>query len=261
MPAFDEQSMRIDPRKRADQVRERLVELVRNGNFKAGDKLPTEQKLMEMFGVGRSSVRAAMQSLVGLGIIELRPGLGSFVRPLSIDDVISLVQGAVQLDYSTALHLHEVRAMLETTAARLAAQRRTIGDLEEMRRQIDRYNVELDVGNLEGSIEADLSFHRALVSSAKNPVLISLLDSISDVLRDHRRRYGPLGIHPELAVVTAEHLAIFEAIEIRDVGQSVFRVSRHMRHIWNQIEIAITDHGGDSSNEPLFWLDEVGEKA
>lgn len=261
MPAFDEQSMRIDPRKRADQVRERLVELMRNGDFKAGDKLPTEQNLMAMFGVGRSSVRAAIQSLVALGIIELRPGLGSFVRPLSIDDVISLVQGAVQLDYSTALHLHEVRAMLETTAARLAAQRRTPGDLEEMRRQIDRYNVELDAGNLEGSIEADISFHRALVASAKNPVLISLLDSISDVLRDHRRHYGPVGIHPDLAVVTPEHVAIYEAIETRDVGQSVFRVSRHMRNIWNQIEVVTTDHGAESSDEPLLWLDEAGGKA
>jgi GntR family transcriptional repressor for pyruvate dehydrogenase complex len=261
MPAFNQQSMRIDPRKRADQVRERLVELMRNGDFKAGDKLPTEQQLMAMFGVGRSSVRAAIQSLVGLGVIELRPGLGSFVRPFSIDDVIGLVQGAVQLDYSTALHLHEVRAMLETTAARLAARRRTPVDLDEMRRQIDRYNLELETGNLEGSIDADISFHRALVSSAKNPVLISLLDSISDVLRDHRRHYGPLGIHPELAVVTPEHLAIYEAIEAQDAGQSVFRVSRHMRHIWNQIEIAITDHRAESSDEPLFWLDEVGEKA
>jgi GntR family transcriptional repressor for pyruvate dehydrogenase complex len=261
MPAFDEQSMRIDPRKRADQVRERLVELMRNGDFKAGDKLPTEQQLMSMFGVGRSSVRAAIQSLVGLGIIELRPGLGSFVRPLPIDDLIGRVQSAVQLDYSTALHLHEARAMLETTAARLAAHRRTPVDLKEMLRQIDRYNVEFDAGNLEGSIEADLYFHRALVASAKNPVLISLLDSISDVLRDHRRHYGPVGIHPERTVVTSEHLAIYEAIENRDVGQSVLRVSRHMRNIWNQIEVVTTDHGADSLDEPLYWLDEVGGKA
>ncbi|MGH2551939.1 MAG: FadR/GntR family transcriptional regulator [Thermomicrobiales bacterium] len=255
MSAIDHESLRIDPRKRADQVRERLVDLMRTGDFNSGDKLPTERQLMAMFGVGRSSVRAAIQSLVGLGIIELRPGLGSYVRSLSIDDVISLVQGAIRLDYSSALNLHEVRAMIETTASRLAAHRRTERDLVEMHLQIVSYDREIAAGNREGSIEADLRFHRALVASAKNPVLSSLLDSISDVLREHRRHYGPFGTNPDFATVTQEHIAIFEAIEAQNAQQSVLRVSRHMRIIWNQIE-SVTTNSEQSSRSPFFLLDE-----
>jgi GntR family transcriptional repressor for pyruvate dehydrogenase complex len=253
MPAFEQHSLRIDRRKRADQVRDGIVELLRAGNFQAGDRLPTEHQLMETFGVGRSSVRAAIQSLVGLGIVELRPGIGTFVRPLSLEDVMSLVQGAVRLDYSAALHLHEVRAMIETTAARLAAERRTDADLAEMHLQITRYEEEIAAGNHEGSIEADLRFHRALVAAAKNPVLVSLLDSISDVLRDHRRRYGSPPYRADVATVTSEHIAIYEAIAASDPGQSVLRVGRHMRIIWNQIETIAANRAEGTSDEPFLW--------
>jgi GntR family transcriptional repressor for pyruvate dehydrogenase complex len=253
MPAFEQHSLRIDRRKRADQVRDGIVELLRAGNFEAGDRLPTEHQLMEMFGVGRSSVRAAIQSLVGLGVIELRPGIGTFVRPLSLEDVMGLVQGAVRLDYSAALHLHEVRAMIETTAARLAAKRRTESDLDEMQQQIDRYQSEIVAANLESSIEADLRFHRALVAAAKNPVLVSLLDSISDVLRDHRRRYGSPQYRADLTTVTTEHRAIYAAIASGDLEQSVLRVGRHMRIIWNQIEAITTNRDGRAVAEVFIW--------
>jgi GntR family transcriptional repressor for pyruvate dehydrogenase complex len=255
MPAFEQQSLRLDSRKRADQVRERIVELLRSGDFSAGDRLPTEQQLMAMFGVGRSSVRAAIQSLVGLGIIELRPGIGTFVRPLSIEDVLGLVQGAVRLDYSVALNVHEVRAMIETTAARLAAERRTEADLEEMRRQIARYDLELEAGSHEGSIEADMRFHQAVVAAAKNPVLSSLLDSISEVLREHRRRYGPPNDRADLQMVTPEHLAIYDAIEAGNVEESVFRVGRHMRIIWNQIEGIATRRNDGAPGAPYLWAE------
>lgn len=258
MPAFEQHTLRIDRRKRADQVREGIVELLRAGNFQAGDRLPTERQLMETFGVGRSSVRAAIQSLVGLGVIELRPGIGTFVRPLSLEDVMSLVQGTVWLDYSAALHLHEVRAMIETTAARLAAERRTEVDLGEMRQQITRYENETAAASLEGSIEADMGFHRSLVAAAKNPVLVSLFDSISDVLRDHRRRYGSPHYRADATKVTTEHSAIYEAIAAGDIEQSVLRVGRHMRIIWNQIEAVATKQGEYAGEERFVW-DSEGE--
>lgn len=253
MPAFEQQSLRVDRRKRADQVRDGIVALLRAGNFQAGDRLPTEPQLMSMFGVGRSSVRAAIQSLAGLGIVELRPGIGTFVRPLSLEDVMSLVQDAVRLDYSAALHLHEVRAMIETTAARLAALRHSEADLGEMRQQIARYDEAIEDGNVEGSIEADMRFHRALVVAAKNPVLVSLLDSISDVLRDHRRHYGSSQHEANARAATFEHNAIYEAVARRDLEQSVIRVGRHMRIIWNQIETITTNRGEPFSGEPFLW--------
>ena len=87
----------IDARKRADQVRDSLIALIRSGELKDGEKLPTEQQLSAMFGVGRSSIREAVQSLIGLGIIEMRPGRGAYVSRMSLNDLVRMVDGAVRL--------------------------------------------------------------------------------------------------------------------------------------------------------------------
>src|SRR5262245_56754191 len=106
----------LDGRKRAHQVRDRIVELVREGQLPENARPPTEPQLVKPFGVGRSSVRAAIQSLIGLGIVEVRPGRGAYVRRPSLDDVARMVDGAIRLDYSTALQLHEAHAIIEITA-------------------------------------------------------------------------------------------------------------------------------------------------
>ena len=152
----------IDARKRAEQVRDSLIALIRDGQLKDGDKLPTEPQLSAMFGVGRSSVREAVQSLVGLGIIEMRPGRGAFVSRVSLNDLVRMVDGAVRLEYSAALQMHEVRAMLEITAARLAATRRTDEDLEQMARAIDAYRQAGPESPNEALVTSDLAFHRAV---------------------------------------------------------------------------------------------------
>ena len=249
----------IDVRKRADQVRDRLVEMMRAGEYGAGDKLPTEPQLMEMFGVGRSSVRAAVQSLVGLGIVEVRPGRGTYVRRLSVDNLLSIVHGAFQLEFSGALHLHEVRAMIETTAARLAAHRRTSSDLDAMKRQIEQFALTHAAGNTEAAIEADLAFHRAMIASAHNPILLSLLDSISGILREHRREYGVPDDSPARTRVVLEHDAIVDALTAGDAQQSVNRVARHMRIIWDQIEAVAPKDNADSAKHPEWYFDSLVE--
>jgi len=235
----------IDSRKRADQVRDRIVELIRDQGFQEGDKLPTEAQLMAKFGVGRSSVRAAVQSLVGLGIVELRPGRGAFVRRLSVEDLVSMVQGAVQLEFSAAVHLHEVRAMIETTAARLAAHRRSEADLDEAQWQIDRYADAHARSDRDDAIDADVRFHRTIVAASGNPVLLSMFDSISALLREHLREYGAHLGERELGIVTTDHGRILEALRRADVDLAVQRIGRHMRVIWTQIQASVpSDHAG-----------------
>lgn len=235
------QSDPIDSRKRADQVRDRLGELIRRKHFQEGDKLPTEAQLMKLFGVGRSSVREAVQSLVSLGIIELRPGRGAYVRRLSVEDLVSIVQGAVHLDFGTARHLHEVRVMIERTAARLAARRRTDADLDASRQQIEFYARAHANADRDAAIAADIGFHRTLVVAARNPVLLSIFDSISGSLGEHLREYGAHLGSAELNIVISEHTRILDALTQGDADLTVRQIGKHMRVIWNQIQILVQD--------------------
>ena len=206
----------VDSRKRADQVREGITAMIRAGQLQNGDKLPTETQLASMFGVGRSSVREAVQSLVGLGLVEMRPGRGAFVSRVSVADLARMMDGAVQLEFGAALQMHEVRAMIETTAARLAAVRRTDADLAAMRAANDDYANQGEHDPEDLLVEADLRFHRSIVEASHNVILVQMMSSISALLREHRRQYASARERRFRAIVLTEHQDIIDAIASGD---------------------------------------------
>jgi GntR family transcriptional repressor for pyruvate dehydrogenase complex len=227
--------------------------MIREGQLQEGEKLPPEPQLSAMFGVGRSSIREAVKSLIGLGVIEMRPGRGAYVRRLSLDDLVRMVDGAIRLEYGAALQLHEVRAMVEITAARLAAIRRTDADLETMREAILRYKFVGHSGQPDRLIDADLALHEAIVVAAHNDVLVTVLQSIRGLLREHRRQYGVAGEVAARPLVIAEHEEIFAAITAGDPRRAATRMQEHMRIIWRQIEeFAVRD--GDSTLASQAYL-------
>lgn len=246
----------VDSRKRADQVRDGITAMIRAGQLQTGDKLPTEAQLTDMFGVGRSSVREAMQSLVGLGIVEMRPGRGAYVSRASVDDLARLIDGTMELELGAALQLHEVRAMIETTAARLATVRRTEADLQAMRRANDDYANHSKHDPEDALVEADLRFHRAIVDASHNVIISQIMISVTPLLREHRRQYASARERSFREIVLAEHHAIIDAISAGDTEAATRSMQIHMRDIWSQIEgTAIRD--GDSTvlvytYEPLY---------
>lgn len=239
----------IDPRKRADQVRDAIVALIRDGRLRPGEKLPTEPRLGAMFGVGRSAVRAAVQSLVGSGVVEMRPGQGAYIRRLDVSDVVRMTGPVVQLDYRSALELHEARASIELTAARLAARRRTEADLSRMRAAIDAYAAAEEAGDIAGMVATDIAFHAALIGGAGNRVLATMLDSVSEILHEHRRQYILHAGARDRGLVVSEHEGIYAAVAAADRAEAVRRVRRHMRRIWTQIRGRLDHHDEDAFPE------------
>lgn len=232
---------RINPRNRADQVRDGIIELIQSGAIEAGTKLPTEPQLGAMFGVGRSAIRSAVQSLVGSGLVEMRPGQGAFVRRIDVAELIRLASGVVRLEADSAFELHEARAMIELTAARLAAKRRSDADLQAMSDAIDAYARIEDPDDIEGRVDADIAFHAAIIQAARNRVVVTMLESISGVIRDHRIQYILRSVKAERDMVVDEHRGILAAIAAADEAEAVRSVRRHMRLIWTQVRQRV-DH-------------------
>lgn len=131
-----------------------------------------------------------------------------------------------------------------------------------MRTSIENYAIAHAARNSEQAIEADLEFHRALVKAAKNPVLLSLLDSISGLLKEHRREYGIRDDSKRLTKVVVEHEAIVDALISREERVSVSRVARHMRMIWDQIEaVSANSEEVAHSEHPGWYFDLLIEDA
>lgn len=166
----------------AEQVTERLTEFIAAQHLKAGDLLPSETSLGQSFGVSRPVIREALKNLEGKGIIEIVNGKGALIRPIDSDPLRLFFTRAMQMERGSILELMEVRRGLEVQAAQLAAQRRTPQDLDKIRR-ISRAMRE-NITHLNNYTRLDVDFHIQIASASHNAMLVYLIESIRDALRN-----------------------------------------------------------------------------
>ena len=222
----------IETRTRSDQIRERILALIREGHLKPGDKLPTQRELAKRFGVGMSSIREAIQSLVGFGALETRHGAGVFVKKVSLRDITTFIGQALDFSVNDALQLIEARAIIEVNAARLAAERHSPEDLQSMMNALEDTRQYIERDDLEHLIEADIAFHAAIVRGSHNEVLSTMLRSVEGLLRrdrleSYRHGYGPGGI-------VLAHEVIYEAIRAGDPERAARLIEQHLSIIRQQ---------------------------
>jgi len=163
---------RLQTRSRGNEVLDALAEMVSRSGLGIGDKLPPEVQMAQQLGVGRSTMREALNRWEGLGLIRRKRGVGTFlVAPIPAPG--GPVDPDVRLEGDAVLRLLEVRSTLETAVARLAAERTTPAQAA----QIDRLCTELldVVDRGEDYRTADIAFHTAIADASANPIFTQLL--------------------------------------------------------------------------------------
>lgn len=181
----------------AQQVRERMEALIREGTWGIGDKIPAEPELMELFGVGHNTVREAVQGLTHSGMLTVRRGDGTYV--LAADKLDAVLDDRLQrVDTASIL---EARLAIEQSLVALAADCRTEDDLTRMQTALDKCKTRSGHG-----IEDDMAFHAAIADAVRNPLLSQFYRVITAHLSRHftealeERQYDPaaLALHDEL---------------------------------------------------------------
>ncbi|VVS98652.1 Transcriptional regulator, GntR family [Marinobacter salarius] len=148
---------------------ESLRQAIEKGHWAIGERLPVEAQLSESLGVSRNTVREAVRVLVHVGMLETRQGDGTYVR--ATKDAGETLRRINRAQLRDKL---EVRIMLETEAAKLAAERRDAKDLERMTLALDERAKAGD--DVESRIRHDHAFHTSLVAASHNPALSELYD-------------------------------------------------------------------------------------
>lgn len=205
------------------QVIEHLLGLIRSGQCKPGDRLPTEKQLTEELAVSRTCVREAIKSLESLQLIRVRPKVGAVV----LEPTASALINADQL--STSAHLQdtdtliEFRKILELGLAALAAEKSTeedwttiraiLADHEEVLKT-DRSTPEGDRRFYQDAADANVRFHRAIAEATRNPIAILVLQAISEPLAKRSRQTNEMPGEAESGL--REHWSIYRAIRNRD---------------------------------------------
>lgn len=162
-----------------DLVIGQLSEQITSGVWPLNSKIPPESTLSEQLGVGRNTVREAVRALTHAGLLEARQGDGTYVR------ANSELSGRMsrRLRQAKQLEIFEVRRALEVESARLAALRRTDADILLINAALAERERAWSSGDAAAFVEADLSFHLAVVQATHNRVLIELCTDFSGALR------------------------------------------------------------------------------
>jgi GntR family transcriptional repressor for pyruvate dehydrogenase complex len=206
-------------RSAAEHVRSQLIELIESGEFGIGERLPSEAELGRSFEVSRSVIREALHSLNALGLTRSYAGKGTYVDAQYAPS--QLLTGRY-----LPRDLNEVRRTLEVPGARLAAERRSAVDIRTLRRLMDKLRAAEDPQERVG-IDAD--FHVAIASATGNPLFPRLVAELRSVLQDQAMA---VAVFPgRAAQATAEHLAIFEAIDARRGDDAAEAMERHLEAV------------------------------
>src|SRR5947208_12339953 len=117
-----------------EEIVRQVKQMITEGRLKSGDQLPPERDLAEKFVVSRTSVREALRALESLGLIEIRPGEGTFVREVSIESLIEPLALVMASQREAIGELFEARRMIEPIIAGMAAPRATRDEVQERER-------------------------------------------------------------------------------------------------------------------------------
>lgn len=196
-----------------DEAILKIKEMIISGELSPGDRLPPEKELSERLGLSRSSMREAVKALEVIRVLDVRRGDGTYVTSLEPRLLLEAMSFVVDLhDDSSILELFAVRRILEPAAVALATGRMTDDVIRELRAKIESVDNGTDV---EGLVVHDLEFHGAIVATAGNSYLTSLIESLSSHTVRARIWRG-LTQENSVGRTLAEHRAIVDALERGD---------------------------------------------
>ena len=203
-----------------DQAVGRLRKQITSGAWPVGTRIPPEPELTELIGVGRNTVREAVQSLVHAGMLERRQGSGTYVIS---DTELGTAMGR-QIAGAHQRDVLEVRRCLEVEAARLAAQRRSDAQLAELTELHDQRAAAYATGDLDTATAADLAFHRRIAEAAGNPVLLAIYETLLDaVVANIRFNFE----HPAEEHDVA-HTSLLDAIAEGDAARAMAEIDDYL---------------------------------
>ncbi|MEU9241782.1 FadR/GntR family transcriptional regulator [Streptomyces shenzhenensis] len=199
------------PRRSAlsEQVIAALRNQITSGEWPVGSRIPTEPELVEQLGVARNTVREAVRALAHNGLLDIRQGSGTYVA------ATSELAGVMHRRFAAAdpRHIAELRSTLESSAARLAAVRRTEKDLGQLDALLARREQAWRSGDAEAFVTADATLHLAVVAASHNDALTAMYADLGEVLREWLRADVGAELTPQSYM---DHTRLVEAIRAGD---------------------------------------------
>lgn len=227
----DKSTRRIaKPRRMSEELVDVLTTDIRNGVYDVGDQLPSERHMVEEFGVSRITVREALASLERSGLIAQHPGMRAKVRMPDSATVVDMLSGAATLQLSQpggVGHFQDVRSLVETGVAELAAARVTDDQIGHLSTLLEQNRESL--GNVEHFARTDITFHEGIAEVTGNPMIAGFYLAVDRWLWDVR--CTTLAREGQMDTAYAAHIEIFDAIAARDPRAAQDAMRSHLDQV------------------------------
>lgn len=221
------------------EVAAQIKEMIRQRQLVPGDRLPSEREFAEMFGVSRTTIREALRSLAAVGMISIRQGDGSFVEHFNLEGILEPLSVLFHLegDASGINSFSEVRRILELEMAALAAERATPEDIFEIQKSVASLVEEVRNGGI--GDESDAMFHLALAKASKNPLLLRLMETIADLMKNtYQAARKQLFLDEKtLESIYLSHSGVAEAIQQHNPELARERMREHLEMVERQMAL------------------------
>ncbi|MCM3166536.1 FadR family transcriptional regulator [Peribacillus frigoritolerans] len=214
--------------------------MIRSGSLKPGEQLDSIQQLAENFQVGRPAIREALSALSSMGLIEIKQGEGTFVKTFDPAIMHHPLSAALLMDQDNIKHLLEVRKILESGTAEVAAKKRTEENLIELKDML--FNMDKVSDDEELSDEADISFHVAVANASQNELLITLMNHVSELMTEKMRDIRRVALYSEemtLKQLYQQHVRIYDAIVAQDEDGARSAMLFHLQSVEESLDRVI----------------------
>lgn len=203
-------------------VAEQIAELIDEGAYPPGTRLPGERELAEKLGVSRVTIREAEIALQAVGRLDIKTGSGVYVSETK-------PQHSDALPKASAFEVTEARLLVESEAAALAAH--NISD--EAIARLEALVEKMSSTDEEAANEADEQFHLTIAEASNNSAMVHTIQSLwrmREEIPDVKATYEAVCVH-DADSRTAEHRAIFEALKARDPGAARNAMREHFHRL------------------------------
>ena len=227
----------IKQEKISTKIAEQIKTLINSGELKPGDALPPERELVKVFHVSRASLREALNTLAGMGFLEMSQKHRTIVKSLASGRITDPLHHLLREDVQTVFELIEVRKAVETWSAYHAAKRATADDIARLEKSVEsmRLKIEQDIS----VVEDDANFHLAISEATHNKIQTHLMFSIYDILKESLGRYYE---SIKMKDVYEQHCKVVDAIKKRDAALASRRMHEHLDYVETSVkELAAPD--------------------
>lgn len=207
----------------SDELVARFKELIAKRVFVPGHRLPPERDLAEALAVSRPTLRQALRALQIMGVIKARQGSGSYLADSASDIMRVPLEFALALKNPAKTDLFETRRTIEVELASLAAERRTDEDLAAMRRALSE--MQKAMGDPDAWCRTEPQFHTCIVQAARNGVMATMIEMLSQMLMESRRQ--TVRLLSEYESSYRSHENIYVEIEKKDPAGAAKMMIEH----------------------------------